>query len=73
MTDRKIKVIKLEKLLKHYNVPVNNLLNEKFDYTVLYCKECDDDGRENWKFKSIYEPLEMDSVFLESGKNMPQL
>lgn len=57
MTDRKIKVLKLEKLLKHYNVPVNNILNEKFDYTVLYCKECNDDGRKDWKFKVIYEPL----------------
>lgn len=57
MEKRKIKVLKLEKLLKHYNVPVNNLLNEKFDYTVLYCKKCEDDGRENWKFKTIYEPL----------------
>ena len=57
MKDKKIKVLKLEKLLKHYNVPVNNLLNEKFDYTVLYCKECDDDGRKDWKFKAIYEPL----------------
>lgn len=57
MEDRKIKVLKLEKLLKHYNVPVNNLLNEKFDYTVFYCKECEDNGKENWKFKTIYEPL----------------
>ena len=57
MDEKKIKVIKLEKLLKHYNVPVNNLLNEKFDYTVLYCKECDDNGKVDWRFKTIYEPL----------------
>ena len=57
MAEKKIKVLKLEKLLKHYNVPVNNLLNEIFDYTVLYSKPCDDEGRENWKFKCIFEPL----------------
>ena len=54
---KKIKILKLEKFLKHYNVPVNNLLNETFDYTVLYCKECNDDGRANWNFKTIFEPL----------------
>lgn len=57
MAEKRIKVLKLEKYLKHYNVPVNNLLNEKFDYTVLYCKECVDDGRADWNFKTIYEPL----------------
>lgn len=57
MAVKKIKVLKLEKLLKHYNVPVNNLLNETFDYTVLYSKECDDNGKADWKFNSIYEPL----------------
>lgn len=57
MAEKKIKVLKLEKLLKHYNVPVNNLLNETFDYTVLYSKECEDNGKADWKFNSIYEPL----------------
>ena len=57
MEEKKIKVIKLEKFLKHYNVPVNNLLNDKFDYTVFYCKECSDNGKADWRFKTIYEPL----------------
>lgn len=57
MKNNKIKVLKLEKFLKHYNVPVNNLLNKKYDYTVFYCKECNDNGKEDWQFSTIFEPL----------------
>lgn len=57
MSENKIRVLKLVKKIKQYNVPVNNLLSEKYDYTVLFCQECEDDGRAEWKFKTIYEPL----------------
>lgn len=57
MLNRKVKVLKLEKFLKHYNVSVNNLLNKKYDYTVFYCKECNDNGQSDWEFNTIFEPL----------------
>lgn len=54
---RKIRVLKLVKCIKHYNVPINNILNEKYDYTVLYCQNAVDDGKDQWKFNTIYLPL----------------
>lgn len=51
---KKIKVIKLESTIKHYNVPVYNIINKVYDLTVLYYEESSDSAIEDCEFKKIY-------------------
>lgn len=53
---KKIKVIKLESTIKHYNVPVYNIINKVYDLTVLYYEESSDSDIEECEFKTIYVP-----------------
>ena len=55
--NQKIKVIKLESTIKHYNVPVFNLINQKYDFTVLYYEKSSDSAIEECEFKTIYVPF----------------
>lgn len=54
--EKRIKVIKLESTIKHYNVPVYNILNQKYDFTVLYFEKSSDSAIEDCEFKTIYIP-----------------
>ena len=53
----KVKVLKLESTIKHYNVPVYNIINRKYDLTVLYYEESSDSAIEDCEFKTIYMPF----------------
>ncbi len=54
--ERKIKVIKLENTIKHYNIPVYNIINQKYDLTVLYFKKNVDCSLDNCEFRTLYVP-----------------
>lgn len=54
--DKRIKVLKLESTIKHYNVPVFNIINKKYDLTVLYYEKSSDSAIEDCEFKTIYVP-----------------
>ena len=54
--EKKIKIIKLESTIKHYNVPIYNLINKKYDFTVLYYEKSSDSAIEDCEFKTIYIP-----------------
>lgn len=54
--ERKIKVIKLESAIKHYNVPIYNIINQKYDFTMLYFEKSSDSIIEDYEFKTIYVP-----------------
>lgn len=62
--NKKLKVIKLESTIKHYNVPVYNILNQKYDLTVLYYEKSDDSAIEDSEFKTIYVPFKRVSKFI---------
>lgn len=53
-SNKRIKVLKLESTIKHYNVPVYNIINQKYDLTVLYYEKSSDSNIENCEFKTIY-------------------
>ncbi len=52
----KIRVIKLENTIKHYNVPIYNIINQKYDFTVLYYEKSSDSAIEDCEFNTIYVP-----------------
>ena len=54
---KKIKVIKLESTIKHYNVPIYNMINQKYDFTVLYFEKSIDSAMDDCEFKTIYVPF----------------
>lgn len=71
--ERKIKVIKLENTIKHYNVPVYNIINQKYDLTVLYYEESSDSAIENCEFKTIHVPWIKFSKFTYLKKNISKI
>ena len=71
--DRKIKVIKLEGTIKHYNVPVYNLISQKYDFTVLYYEESSDSAIEDCKFKTIYVPSKKIYKFTLLKRNISRI
>lgn len=62
--EKKLKVIKLESTIKHYNVPVYNILNQKYDFTVLYYEKSSDSAIEDCEFKTIYVPAKQVYKFM---------
>ena len=71
--DRKIKVIKLESTIKHYNVPVYNIINQKYDFTVLYFEKSSDSAIEDCEFKTIYVPSKQISKFTYIKGNIAKI
>lgn len=71
--DRKIKVIKLESTIKHYNVPVYNIINQKYDFTVLYFEKSSDSAIEDCEFKTIYIPFKQISKFTLLKANIEKI
>ena len=71
--ERKIKVIKLESSIKHYNVPVYNIINQKYDFTVLYYEKAPDSAIEDCEFKTIYVPYKMVSKFAVLKENISKI
>lgn len=70
---RKIKVIKLESTIKHYNVPVYNIINQKYDFTVLYFEKSSDSDIEDCEFKTIYIPSKQISKFTYLKGNIAKI
>lgn len=71
--DRKIKVLKLESTIKHYNVPVFNIINQKYDLTVLYYEKSSDSAIEDCEFKTIYVPWKKIFKFIFLQENIYNL
>lgn len=71
--ERKIKVIKLESTIKHYNVPVYNIINQIYDFTVLYFEKSTDSAIEDCEFKTIYIPFKQISKFTYLKGNIAKI
>lgn len=70
---KRIKVIKLESTIKHYNVPVYNMINQKYDFTVLYFEKSSDSAIEDCEFKTIYIPSKQISKFTYIKGNIARI
>jgi len=70
---KKIKVIKLESTIKHYNVPVYNIINQRYDFTVLYFEKSADSAIEDCEFKTIYVPYTTVSKFTVLKANIAKI
>lgn len=68
--ERKKKVIKLESSIKHYNVPIYNLINQKYDFTVLYFQKSSDCAIDDCEFKTIYVPYKQIYKFTYLRENI---
>ncbi len=71
--EKKIKVIKLESTIKHYNVPVYNLINQRYDFTVLFFEKSIDSEIEDCEFKTIYMPSKQISKFTYVKGNIARI
>lgn len=71
--ETKLKVIKLESTIKHYNVPVYNIINQKYDFTVLYFEKSSDSAIEDCEFKTIYVPFKQISKFTLLKTNIAKI
>lgn len=54
--DNKRKVLFLTNTIKHYRVPILNILAQKYDLTVLYSEKTSDEVIEDCNFKTILSP-----------------
>lgn len=70
MAEKTIKVLKIDNTIKHYNVPTLNIINRKFDLTVMYYIRSDDSAIEDCEFKTIYVPIKEVSRFTIIKKNL---
>lgn len=70
---QKLKVIKLESTIKHYNVPVYNILNQKYDFTVLYYEKSSDSAIDECEFKTIYVPAKKVYKFMHIKEDIAKI
>lgn len=70
MPENKIKVIKVTNTIKHYNVPVLNLINKKYDLTVLYFERSNDSTIDECEFKTVFVPYKKVSKFTFIKENI---